>query len=277
MVILASMKTYYFDGKAFARRQEEELSKKTTELGKRGVIPKLVSISVGNNLHNSLYLKLKQKAAQRVGCQLFIVNFKALAKTSAIIKEIEWYNLDRAINGIMLQLPLPKSFLKKDRNAIIKSIEKQKDVDGLRNDSAFLTPVVKAIIEIIKGIPDYLSKGKDTKILLVGSKGFEGEKIFRTLDEMGYLIEGVDSKTKDLRAKTSGADMIISATGRANLIHADMVKEGAVLIDVGSPKGDIEKAAYKKASFVSPVPGGVGPVTISCLLENLIKSSEALI
>ena len=119
-------------------------------MGKRGVIPKLVSISVGNNLHNSLYLKLKQKAAERVGCQLFIVKFKALAKTSAIIKEIEWYNLDRAINGIMLQLPLPKSFLKKDRNAIIKSIEKQKDVDGLRNNSAFLTPVVKAIIEIIK-------------------------------------------------------------------------------------------------------------------------------
>jgi methylenetetrahydrofolate dehydrogenase (NADP+)/methenyltetrahydrofolate cyclohydrolase len=274
MLKLASMKTHYFDGKALARKKEEELRKKTTELEKRGVIPKLVSISVGNNTHNSLYLKLKQKAAERVGCRLTIVNFKASVKTSRIIKEIEWYNLDNAINGVMLQLPLPKGFLKKDRDAIINSIEKQKDVDGLRDDSAHLTPVVKAVIEIMKSASDYLAKGKDSRVLLVGSKGFEGEKIFRILSQMGYSIEGVDSKTKDLKTKTARADIIISATGRANLVRADMVKEGCVLIDVGSPKGDITRAAYEKASFVSPVPGGVGPATIAYLLENLVEASK---
>jgi methylenetetrahydrofolate dehydrogenase (NADP+)/methenyltetrahydrofolate cyclohydrolase len=271
---LPLLKTNYFDGKAYALKKENDLRERVVELVKHGVTPKLISISVGGSIRNSLYLKLKQKAAERIGCKLLIRNFKASTKTSEIIGEIKLYNADDTVHGIMLQLPLPNVFLKKDRSAIINSIEKVKDVDGLRNDSAYLTPVVKAIIEVIKSASGNLAKDKEARVLLVGSQGFEGEKIFKILSEMGYSIEGADSKTKGLKTKALEADILISATGHAGLIRADMVKKGATLIDVGSPKGDIARAAYKIASFVSPVPGGVGPTTIACLLENLVEASK---
>ena len=275
MLQLASMKTQFFDGKEFARLKEKELKQIVLRLKKEKIAPKLISISVGENSQNYLYLVLKQKAAKRIGCRLNIINLKASMKTSEIVKEIGWYNIDKNVHGIMVQLPLPKKFLKNDRKVIINSIERQKDVDGLRNDSPYITPVVKAIVEVIKNASSYLPKNRETKVLLVGSRGFEGEKIFRTLDEMSYSIEGLDTGVKDLKARTLTADILISATGHGGLIKPNMIKEGVILIDIGSPKGDIVRDAYKKASFVSPVPGGVGPVTVSCLMENLIYATRS--
>ena len=114
------------------------------------------------------------------------------------------------------------------------------------------------------------------KTVVVGAKGFEGVKIIRVLQEMGYEVEGVDVATKNIKLKTKNADIIISVTGSPGLIEPDMIKDGAAVIDVGFPEGDIDKEVYKKAAFVSPVPGGIGPVTISMLLENLVEAAKGI-
>ena len=142
----------------------------------------------------------------------------------------------------------------------------------MQDDSQFISPLVKAVLEVLKRAGKYLPNDHDSEVVIVGYKGFEGRKIYRVLKEMGYKVSGIARNTKDFESKIESADLIISATGVAGLIKAKMVKKGSVLIDIGFPGGDIEKEAYKKASFVSPVPGGVGPMTIICLLENLIDN-----
>ena len=289
--------TVIFDGKAFAEKKLEVLKNKVFDLRKRGVTPKLVSILVGDDPASHLYVNLKKKAAERVGAELDVRSLSAQAGMMSdvgkeeIVQLIKSLNKDQNINGIMIQLPLPKSFSIKDRDEIINSINKEKDVDGLREDSLYLTPTVKAVLEVIKeasALPlrvrplrvKRLSESVTYKVVVVGARGFEGRKIFKALKEMpflpsgmGYEVKGVDKKTQDLKLKTRRADILISVTGSPGIIDGDCIKQGAVVIDVGSPKGDVRTEEIKgKASFISPVPGGVGPVTISCLLENLTEA-----
>ena len=176
----------------------------------------------------------------------------------------------------MIPLPLPKNFSEKDRDEIIKTITKEKDVDGLQDDSPYLTPTVKSVLEVIKeATPHVTLKVPPLKVAVVGARGFEGKKIFKVLNEMGYEVEGLDRKIENLKTKTKEADILISVTGSPGIIGKEEVKEGAVIIDVGSPKGDVKtEEIMEKAAFISPVPGGIGPVTISCLLENLVESAS---
>jgi methylenetetrahydrofolate dehydrogenase (NADP+)/methenyltetrahydrofolate cyclohydrolase len=268
---------YIFDGKSFALNREQELRQEIEKLEKSGQVPRLVSIIVGKDPASVLYVNLKKKAAERIGSKLEIVSFGEETSKKQLIEKIEKYNKDSLVTGIMVQLPLPKSYSKGDRREVLDSISLRKDVDGLRSDTYVVAPTTCAVLEILDEAINIVRRNVDesTKFVIVGASGHEGTKITKSLNkkfsDFGVHIVKVDAKTKNLELATRGADVVISATGVPGLIKPDMVKEGAILIDVGSPKGDIQKQAYTKASFVSPVPGGVGPMTISCLLSNLVK------
>lgn len=262
-----------FNGRLVSRQKEEDLKNLIDKIRKKGVIPKLVSIQVGDDKASNLYLSLKQKAAYRVGAKVEIIKFDEDIKLRQIIKLIKNYNKNNNVHGIMVQLPLPP-ILKTKTDEIISTIIPEKDVDGMRDDSPFLTPVTKAVLLAIKDALNIVRpplKEAPLKVVIVGYTGFEGARIYKVLKDKGYQIEGANLKTKNLGEKTIKADILVSATGVAGLISGDMVKRGAIVIDVGAPKGDIRTdEIINKASFISPVPGGIGPVTISCLLENLV-------
>ena len=270
--------SYIFNGREFAAKKEVLLRQKVAELKKKiKSAPRLVSLIIGSDPASILYQELKKKAGERIGAH---VDIKILDRTTKVaeLKELIFeLNADQNVNGIMVQLPLPSSFSDINRDEVINSISRDKDVDGLRKDSKFTPPTAKAVLEIFEESQDYQRiKGYPGLILVVGGTGFIGSQIFRAFEKQklgSYNIRSLNSKNFS-KETLLNADVIISVTGREKLIKADMVKEGAVLIDVGAPLGDIEKDAYEKASFVSPVPGGVGPITIICLLENLVLASN---
>jgi len=267
-----------FNGRLVAKKKEEDLKQLIDKLRKKGVIPNLVSILVGDDKASSLYLTLKQKAADRVGAKVEIIKFEEDIKVKKIIKLIKKYNKNMNVHGIMVQLPLPKN-LRLNTYDIISAIIPEKDVDGMRDNSPFLTPVTKAVLLAINNASSIVRRPlKDAllKVVIVGYTGFEGSRIYSALKDEGYQIEGANLKTKSLGTNTKNADILVSATGVAGLISGDMVKRGAIVIDVGAPKGDIRTdEIINKASFISAVPGGIGPVTISCLLENLVAAVKS--
>lgn len=267
--------TYIFDGRKFAFAKRNKTARRVRVLKKRGITPKLASIMIGHNQGSELYLSLKKKAAKSVGASLEVIPLPANISMYRYIETIEELNKDGSVHGVMLQLPLPQN-LKHKKKDIINAIALQKDVDGMRDNSSFTAPVVRAAQQILSEATNderqFLRKAT-LRVVVVGENGFVGGKLLKGLRRAGYRVVGVDLETKNLALKTRNADVLISATGVPDLIKPDMVKEGVVLIDVGAPKGDVDRRTYQKASFVSPVPGGVGPVTISYLLENLVDRS----
>ncbi|MFC1649823.1 tetrahydrofolate dehydrogenase/cyclohydrolase catalytic domain-containing protein [Patescibacteria group bacterium] len=254
-----------FDGKTKAHQIESTLRGRSS--GKQSKV--LRSIVVGDQAGAMKYQHMKKAAAERVGASLVIDHFDDDSDFETIKTKILELNTDSQVDGIMIQLPLPK-ILKNHTDALIKLIEPQKDVDGMRSDSPYTAPVVKAITIALRKAEKSLNQNlKDKKTLVVGSSGFVGKKLVKHLAENKYAVVGVDDASH-IDPYTKTADVIISITGVPDLIGPDQIQEGVILIDVGAPNGDIEKKAYERASYVSPVPGGIGPVTIACLLENLI-------
>ena len=259
--------TIIFDGKKFAEEKEKELK---IRVGALHETPKLVSILVGDDKASTIYTNLKQKAAKRIGAKFEIKKFPDNTPTEEIIKTIKKLNEDKKVHGIMVQLPLPKK-LKSKTKSILQTIAKEKDVDGLVNNSPFMAASVKAILQILdvatKSLP-YFGK----KAAVIGANGTVGKAVTRELEKKGYKVTECDVETRDLYAKLHQVDLIVSATGSPNLVKGEIVKEGVIAIDVGAPEGDFDKGVYERASFITPVPGGVGPVTIVSLLENLVES-----
>lgn len=261
--------TIIFNGREFAKKKEKELAEKVTKLKEKGVSPKLVSILVGDNPTSALYTSLKKKAAERVGAEMDIRHFPEEILIEELVNLISDLNKDTSVHGIMIQLPLPEK-LKSDTNKITSKIDPLKDVDGLNEKSEFISATVKAIVLIMKEASSYLFDN----VVVVGSTGMVGKPLIKLLKELEYKVTGVDITTKNLEKRLKKADLIISATGQPGLIKEDMVSDGVVIIDVGSPKADVDEGVYKKASFYTPVPGGVGPVTIVSLLDNLVIATK---
>ena len=272
------MKTIIFDGKTFALQKKEALKKKVLDLNTKGKFPHLASIVIGDNPASKLYVSLKKKAGEAIGIQVDIYYIPEYTKKDDVITLIKTLNVDNEFSGIMVQLPIPGK-LSEYKDEIINTIDLSKDVDGLREDSNFVHPTSKAAIEIL----DYAKSLSDIKnlplkkICVVGSTGMVGKPLVRELRKEGYEVLECDSQTKNIKDITLSCDVVISATGVSELIKTDMLKKDVVAIDIGSPKGDFEKKVEGIASFITPVPGGVGPVTISCLLDNLILSEEKYI
>ena len=247
-----------FDGRVFAEEKIKKLDKEVAKLKNRGIHPKLASILVGDDPASRLYVSLKKKAAERVGIELEIIDS---------IDEISRLNKDEDVHGIMIQMPLPGELAGRTKE-IINSIAPHKDVDGLREDSPFVHPTAMAVLQTIKeAIKQLKIDNLQFTICVVGSAGMVGGAFLKEIKKTNYqLVE-----------KSEEADILVSTTGSPNIIKAKMVKKGAIVIDVGSPKGDCDPEVSKVAGFITPVPGGIGPITIASLLENLVKASEAIV
>jgi methylenetetrahydrofolate dehydrogenase (NADP+) / methenyltetrahydrofolate cyclohydrolase len=264
------MKT--FEGKKIRDQILDELKAKIEKAEHK---PGLAVICIGENPVCSRYVSLKKKFADNIGVNFVDLYFDAGNTQKEIIEKIKSLNQDDNIDGIMIQMPIPDKF---DKFEIVHAVAPEKDVDGLRfccsYKSCFKPPVVLAILEAIK------SSGKkieNSEVVIVGRGFLVGWPLAQCLEEAVPGLVILDEKTKNLAKITKNADIIISAVGKHGIIHPNMIKEGVVLIDAGTTevsgelKGDIDPACYEKASFYTPVPGGIGPVTIGKLFENLVK------
>jgi len=240
-----------FDGKAFASEIEVEVSTSLRQGygGRRR--PKIVSVLVGDDPASVLYTKLKKQAAERVGIEFEIVKFESgfsRDQNQDLGSRIRQIGAREDVTGVMVQLPLP-GVSRKDTEAILQAIPLEKDVDGLRYpDSGVVPPVVKAVLSIVEEI-----------------------------DREKFTIYNLQfTNTWEKRFVVLGADVVISCMGNEGMVTSDMVRDGAIVIDVGAPRGDMTREVYEKASVSVEVPGGIGPVTIACLLQNACDTIPGL-
>ncbi len=265
------MPAQLLDGKILAEKIKTDLK---TKIDKLQTKPGLASILVGTNQASQLYIKLKAKACQEVGIEFSTYFLDETCKEEKILDVIDFLNKDPQINGILLQLPLPKKF---DTDKIISKISPQKDVDGFHLESKIVSPTVLSIMELIKSTGENL-KNKKVVILSNSEKFAEPFKTLLPDCEVTYLSPSAPSS--ELRAQSSSADILIVAIGKPKFIKPNMVKEDAIIIDVGINKvdgktiGDVDPAVDKIVSYRSSVPGGVGPITVAALLSNLYQLAK---
>lgn len=261
-----------FEGKKCADKKLEELKIKFERLS-GSHLPKAVVIQIGENGENKKYLELKRKAFEKVGVELSLVDLTGKS-FQEILHKINKLNKDDSVAGIMIQLPINGNFSSEGKKRIIDSISLDKDFDGMRGDSPFTTPTVLAVMEVLKKASASLRRRseKEKRAVVVGAKGFMGGKLVKKLKELGYEVTRVD--LGDDLSQIKSSDIVVSVVGKESLVRSKYVKEGAVLIDLGFPKSDFEAESYQKASFVSPSPGGVGPITIYFLVENFYNALQ---
>jgi len=261
----------FFDGKKIRNEILEDVDAKIKKMDRK---PGLAVICVGNNPVCSKYVGLKKKVAEKVGINFFDYYFDIHNTQEEIAAKIHALNNDERVNGIMVQMPIPDQF---DKFEVVHAISPEKDVDGLRfccaYKSCFKPPVVLAILKAIKEAGKKLN---GDEVVVVGRGFLVGWPLAQCLEEAVPGLIVADNSTKNLAEITKTADILISAVGKHDIITPEMVKEGAVLIDAGTTevsgeiRGDIDPACYEKASYYTPVPGGIGPVTVAMLLKNLV-------
>ena len=269
------------NGKEIAAHIREELKEKIAKLAKA---PKLAVILAGHDKASELYVKNKQKAAAEVGIETVLYTFEDDVKQQVLEDLVTRLNADKTINGILIQLPLPCNINEKK---LLDMVLPVKDVDGfhpynigcLQNSNANCTIAAtpKGVLELIKRAGVKL-EGKNA--LVIGRSNIVGKPMAMLLLNEDCTVTIAHSKTKDLKTLCRNADVVVSATGCAKMVKADWLKKGAVVIDVGISKdengklcGDVDfDAAKEVASYITPVPGGVGPMTIAMLLKNTFEA-----
>lgn len=274
-----------FDGKKSATAILEEIKENVSKSKK---IPKIAVILVGQSRESKLYIRIKREAAHYVGIKIEEYDFKERTKEADIIQKIISLNCDKSVDGLIVQLPLPEGF---DAEKIISTIAPEKDVDGfhkinrrlLEKGKPFFYPVLP--LAIFTSLKCALKDAKNKKIFAVVNSEVFGETLRnffkREKIKINYVLLGKISSSR-LKARTQSADVIISVCGFSNLIKGDMIKDGAILIDAGMRfenkkklKGDIDRESVKgKASFLTPVPGGIGPLTVAFLLKNVYLATK---
>ncbi len=273
------------DGKALSQKIQQEIKEEIETLKQEGIIPGLAVILVGNDPASNTYVKMKEKACERVGFYSIVHKMPETITQDEIIETIKLMNKNPRIDGILVQLPLPKHI---DTNKILEVIDPIKDVDGFHpynmgrvveglDSFAACTPV--GVMEMFKEYNINL-QGKD--VCVVGASNIVGKPMAALLLNANATVTITHIYTKDLASHTKKADIVIVGVGKANLITADMIKDGAVVIDIGINKledgrivGDVDfENVSKKCSFITPVPGGVGPMTIAMLLKNTLKAAK---
>lgn len=270
--------TKIIDGKKVSKEIKENL-KKIIELFPTK--PKLAVIQVGDDSASEIYVNMKRKETEKIGIDFMFIKYDSDINEEIIEETIKSLNKDKSINGILIQLPLPSNI---DSKRILNLIDPSKDVDGLTDyNIAKLINKEDAIIPctpfgIIKLLEYYNIDVRDKNIVVVGRSNLVGRPLSNILLNMDATVTVCHSKTKDLKEYTKRADILFVATGKKHLITRDMIKRDAILIDVGINRendklyGDINfDNVYKKCSMITPVPGGVGPMTIAMLLYNLVS------
>lgn len=273
------------NGKEVAASKRAEIKAKVDSLRADVKAPGLAVIIVGNNSASRVYVNNKKKACAEVGIESFEYALPEETTQAELIALIDKLNADKNVNGILCQLPLPGGI---DETAVINSIAPEKDVDAFHpvnvghimiGDFTFLPCTPAGIMEILKF---YGISAAGKKCVVIGRSNIVGKPMAMLLLKDNGTVTVCHSKTADLKKETLGADILVAAVGKAKFVTADMVKEGAVVIDVGMNRdengklcGDVDfSSVEKKAGFITPVPGGVGPMTITMLLENTVRAFE---
>lgn len=272
------------DGKNVSTMLRERLKQQVAKLATNGNVPGLAVIIVGEDTASKVYVANKIKACEQVGIRSYNYQMKVDTTNEELLQLIEKLNNDKNVNGILVQLPIPKHL---DENKILDSISKEKDVDGFspyqmgslvlgRPELMPCTP--SGIMELLKAY-DICISGKNA--VIIGRSNIVGKPMMFMLLKENATVTICHSRTKNLAELAKSADILVVAIGKANFVTRDMVKEGAVVIDVGINRvdgklcGDVDFENVKElCSFITPVPGGVGPMTITMLLHNTLKAFE---
>ena len=273
------------DGKKLAKEIRENLKIKCDELKEKGINPKLAVIMVGEDKASKVYVRNKSKACNEIGIAFeeFLLDENITQKE--LIELIQKLNKDKTIHGILLQSPIPKHL---DINEAFRTIAPEKDVDGFNpvnvgklslNQDTFVSCTPYGIMRMFEAYNIDL-EGKN--LVLVGRSNIVGKPLIQCCLNKNATVTVCHSRTKNLKEHTKNADILIAAIGKSKFIKEDMVKDNAVVIDVGINRGEDGKLTgdvdfenvSKKASYITPVPGGVGPMTIAMLMNNVIKAAN---
>jgi bifunctional protein folD len=273
------------DGKELAKKIRANLKIECEELKKKNINSKLAVIMVGEDPASKVYVRNKSKACEDVGIEYEEYLLDVNTTQKELIELIEKLNNDKTINGILLQSPIPSNL---DINEAFRTISPEKDVDGFNplnvgklvlNQDTFVSCTPYGIMKMFEEYDIDLT-GKN--VVILGRSNIVGKPLIHCCLNKNATVTSCHSKTQNIAQKAKEADVLISAIGKANFVTADMVKDGAVVIDVGINRldngkitGDVDFESVKeKASYITPVPGGVGPMTIAMLMNNVIKATR---
>ncbi|CAC9363878.1 TPA: bifunctional methylenetetrahydrofolate dehydrogenase/methenyltetrahydrofolate cyclohydrolase FolD [Staphylococcus aureus] len=273
------------DGKQIAKDYRQGLQNQVEVLKEKGFTPKLSVILVGNDGASQSYVRSKKKAAEKIGMISEIVHLEETATEEEVLNELNRLNNDDSVSGILVQVPLPKQV---SEQKILEAINPDKDVDGFHpinigklyiDEQTFVPCTPLGIMEILKHA-DIDLEGKNA--VVIGRSHIVGQPVSKLLLQKNASVTILHSRSKDMASYLKDADVIVSAVGKPGLVTKDVVKEGAVIIDVGNTpdedgklKGDVDYDAVKEiAGAITPVPGGVGPLTITMVLNNTLLAEK---
>jgi len=272
------------DGKKVSQDLRKEIECQVEKLAKEGIVPGLAVLIVGDNPASKAYVKMKGKACGKLGIYSETIELSGDISEEDLIGYVDKLNIDDKIDGILVQLPLPKHI---DESRILQRILPEKDVDGFHpvnigklaiGENCFIPCTPYGIIKLLEY---YNIETNGKHCVIIGRSNIVGKPIANLMLEKNSTVTICHSRTKDLPAMTRSADILIAAVGKAKFVTADMVKEGAIVIDVGINRthegvvGDVDfDQVQGKVSHMTPVPGGVGPMTITMLMYNTLKSAE---
>ncbi len=273
------------DGKAVAARVRAKVAEAAAELRARGVVPGLAVVLVGENPASQIYVRSKAKAAREAGVDAFDHKLSAETSQAELLELVQRLNRDPGVDGILVQLPLPPQI---DARVVLEAISPDKDVDGFHPENVGLLTVgmPRFVPCTPKGCMVLLEEAgvtlRGSRALVVGRSNIVGKPMALLLAAADATVTLAHSKTRDLAGEVGRADVVVAAVGKAEMIRGDWIKDGAVVIDVGQNKredgklvGDVEfEAARARARAITPVPGGVGPMTIAMLLDSTIQSAR---
>lgn len=273
------------DGKELSKKLKEQMKDRVAQMRQQGIVPKLVVVLVGNNSASEVYVRNKHKACGEVGIESEVIKMPEETTQQELLDVVKGLNEDRTVDGILVQLPLPGQINEK---VVLRSILPEKDVDGFHpvnvgllsiGDDCYAPATPSGIIAMFK---EYGIEIAGKHCVIIGRSNIVGKPMAALLLRHNATVTVCHSKTQNLSELTRQADIVIVATGHRHTLTADMVKEGAVVIDVGMNRNELGKLCgdvdfdevKEKASFITPVPGGVGPMTITELLENTILAAQ---
>ncbi len=273
------------DGKELAKKVRQDLKEEVKELKKKGIVPKLAVIMVGENSSSEVYVKNKSKACIKTGIDFEEFLLEQKTTEEELLALIEKLNQDKNVHGILLQSPVPKQI---DINRAFRTIRPDKDVDGFHpinvgnlviGEDCFISCTPFGVMKLLE---EYKIELEGKNAVILGRSNIVGKPMVQCLLAENATITVCHSKTQKIKEIVKNADIVISAIGKPHFVTGDMIKEGSVVIDVGINRlengtivGDVEfETVSKKASYITPVPGGVGPMTIAMLLCNVVKAAK---
>lgn len=272
------------DGKSIAKELRESLAPRVAALKEQGITPGLTVIVVGDDPASAIYVRNKERACVKLGMNSQVLRFPAETTQEEILNTVRLLNQDDSVHGILVQLPLPRHI---DEQAVLRAIDPDKDVDGfhamnagrlMNGEPGFVACTPKGVMRLLE-VSGVELDGKNA--VVVGRSNIVGKPMALLLLQKNCTVTIAHSRTKDLAAVTRSADILVVAVGRAGFITGDMIKPGAAVMDVGINRvdgkvvGDVDfESAKEVASYITPVPGGVGAMTIAMLMENTVEAAE---